>query len=986
MKYKVSVFLGLMVGILILGCAKQRPIKEVPQEVQRLEKAFFTQDDYYYKVTVTKASPDAPVTFRGDQSFGTALVRWEMTQNTLSANMVDPRYPIAEALRDPVISFPIEDHVDIELEKNADEEETHIQVETKKERAWDQRKFAKVNFAEGKILHRRALIFLKSYESLDCISEVASDLIGLEKDEDSLNIDLRKQYEIKKQNKKCSFSENSPETFSIDLRLSFLKKKPNPTFEKRLYSEAMQHKVGFFKTTVKELDRWNTNQEKDYAIHWDKTKPIVFYFSENTPNAYKPLIRSVIDNWNKTFSKEEVAGKPILELRENTGQNYGDLRYNFIVWIDEPIESGLLGFGPSVWDPYSGEIINATSFVFAGNFKHAVLRYLQDQEMKKEIEKKKAENATHSVSQNSTSLENSENFKEIEKKVMDSPYTIQNLMTKLQDETTIEGQLHALKTQGYCMFDATEMLEASADTASKEKSAEELFRMMIADTLVHEMGHNFGLRHNFMGSYDKAHYISETIHVSSVMDYLALEESEGGQPGPYDTAALSFAFTGNFDHTQNYKYCSDEQAISDPFCNRWDKGSTGSEIVEYLTRHYYDNFFSRSFRGRKKEFKDSNNNAWNHFARIVLNYFLPMREFFDYSQFVLKTGRTLYGDLLEREAKVALFTELFEASLKGYDFFDGFLRSRQFPYENALYPYKIYEDELAIRGVQIDKIAAILMLTSRNLFGLNPWYKLDANYYDAPVFQGSMILLLNTLIRQEDETLIGLLGMLHTLVETSKPQSISLGGNAIPHTELKKLFEIHRSQKTDELLTWLNSQGSSVEYVIDENEIWWAKTDDMITIYPATPTSYIQRYKHLLDTLKTAKAEDEHFQAFDLARKTYIQIFELLSEVRSANDDLSNLSRTTGLKVLKYLPTHLAIQSIEKLFTYHLPQPLQSRKAWLIEILENELKAQKEKYLSEFNQANHFSDLEMMIQSLKTKMTIIHRFYALTQNMLREEK
>jgi len=54
-------------------------------------------------------------------------------------------------------------------------------------------------------------------------------------------------------------------------------------------------------------------------------------------------------------------------LQHNLGfqwQKIGDVRYNFIYWVDKPTTAGLLGYGPSYPDPDTGEIVSAAAYVY----------------------------------------------------------------------------------------------------------------------------------------------------------------------------------------------------------------------------------------------------------------------------------------------------------------------------------------------------------------------------------------------------------------------------------------------------------------------------------------------------------------------------------------------------------------------------------------------------------------------------------------------
>jgi len=115
-------------------------------------------------------------------------------------------------------------------------------------------------------------------------------------------------------------------------------------------------------------------------------KPIVYHLSAGFPEDMKPAARVTADEWNKAFKQTVRAlkygdNRPLSEveegfiLKENSfkadgakvltrGERIGDLRYNFMAWVDEPTQVGLLGYGPSANDPLTGETIAASAFVY----------------------------------------------------------------------------------------------------------------------------------------------------------------------------------------------------------------------------------------------------------------------------------------------------------------------------------------------------------------------------------------------------------------------------------------------------------------------------------------------------------------------------------------------------------------------------------------------------------------------------------------------
>ncbi len=141
-------------------------------------------------------------------------------------------------------------------------------------------------------------------------------------------------------------------------------------------------------------------------------KPIVYYLSKGTPRDLVPVSLRLAQEWSEPFDAVAAARKPgapidhpMFILCENsdaeaqaalqidptsetacwTGspQAYcakyckrmdrphenGDIRYNFLYAVTEPLQAGLYGFGPSSADPLTGEIITASAYNYAAPMK-----------------------------------------------------------------------------------------------------------------------------------------------------------------------------------------------------------------------------------------------------------------------------------------------------------------------------------------------------------------------------------------------------------------------------------------------------------------------------------------------------------------------------------------------------------------------------------------------------------------------------------------
>lgn len=121
-----------------------------------------------------------------------------------------------------------------------------------------------------------------------------------------------------------------------------------------------------------------------------------------------------------------------------------------------------------------------------------------------------------------------------------------------------------------------------------------------SNTLVHELGHNVGLRHNFKGSNDKANYYSHEqasalgLHnipaYSSTMDYAPSMLVETPTWGLYDLAAFKFAYGRNVETLQD----SPAAAVA-PVTLPTDREPTQDELKEYAAYQSYINSFDYKY-------------------------------------------------------------------------------------------------------------------------------------------------------------------------------------------------------------------------------------------------------------------------------------------------------------------------------------------------------------------------------------------------------
>ena len=325
-----------------------------------------------------------------------------------------------------------------------------------------------------------------------------------------------------------------------------------------------QKEKGLGETTEGDL----YNQVRMIRFHTDKKENLIkWYFSKNstTDPYYLEIAREAVRIYNQAFQilTKDADKKIKVVLDETERKDLGDTRYNIInLFYAEEIgtaslvrNSILFGVAPSYVNPNTGQVLGATANIILHNllqqsfFKvKSYTRYEIFQKNKKTEE----ENKIHVVdfylrSRIEKQCEDLINFIEIQVKKY------------FKGEISPEEELQDKKLLISC--------------------AEKIYRNNVLTLILHELGHTFGLSHNFKASVDKENYydsmeemkqyfpnlsdwvwedvayleeLSEypkkLFKTSSVMDYLP-NMSAFVLPvlGKYDLAALRFLYIGQLE-------------------------------------------------------------------------------------------------------------------------------------------------------------------------------------------------------------------------------------------------------------------------------------------------------------------------------------------------------------------------------------------------------------------------------------------------------
>ncbi|CAN5443166.1 zinc-dependent metalloprotease [soil metagenome] len=344
------------------------------------------------------------------------------------------------------------------------------------------------------------------------------------------NIEITVNYGLTSQSQPSSIV---PDARSINFRVrySLIELPSTSAYVPRVFDD----KVGFFTARVKDyskparkdeyytyINRWDLKKKYPYQEISEPVKPVVYYIDRATPVEYREAIKNGILLWNKAF--EKIGFKDAIQCKimpDSASWDQEDIRYNVIRWQSSS-GSGLAGVGPSVANPFTGELLNATVMINSD-----IVRFFNTDRL------------LFGILNSKTEIQNS-NYE---------PSKVLSILKKFNKNI---GQLcdysEGLRSQAFigCLKyvidnNVTDAAELPIDYVND----------YITELVVHEVGHTLGLRHNFKASsaYTMAQisdpdFTRENAIGSSVMDYNPPNLNLPGQKqGQYWSSTL-----GNYDY------------------------------------------------------------------------------------------------------------------------------------------------------------------------------------------------------------------------------------------------------------------------------------------------------------------------------------------------------------------------------------------------------------------------------------------------------
>jgi len=692
-------FLVLVVGTALnSGCTEDRQLETLLKpEDQIMAKQDIDTEAHYLYVPLGKESSRTTLYGRAYEVGQAKVVKMRVTEFSLDVVSIEKETRFEDNLNNEklLISIPIE-HVDYRCQDDAYGECIGQEVENERI-PWDQKTFMRPNFAEATIIDTNFFAY-EFAGPTQCYQEEQKELVARSLTASALNFTIKRNYKDQLyffciRNHDLSDFTNLNWTETTSYSLVKLDEVASPDYEQTEYHPDWINTFGFFETDDYQLDvDGNASQtgEVKYMQRWNPArKEIVYYLSQSFDKPENAALKkATVESFARINQGLQEAGANFQLRLEEPDNNIdpGDLRNSMVILVDDPLASSVIGYGPSIANPLTGEVISARTIMYSGSIRKFV-RFTYDEILRRAEESKVSAPQADRSSSTILGLSQEEIIEQIKSRNFDillrdraqaqslvdlkdinslpraedvdrTPQLSQDDLADFMSSESTKDFIALLAAANKYPAEALSFGDINQDlvqevigsigelqpwenlsVANKQKILDVLTPYVWIPTLVHEIGHNLGLRHNFSGSEDDAHFYSQeelknlgvpvstdNIPYSSVMDYPKSEINALRTLGKYDIAALRFGYAGKAtledgsivdvisseptEGLENFDYCSDEGVAPNPTCNPFDEGVGLKAIANSLIDSYHDRYLRSNFRRGRANFSGMDDDGY----------------------------------------------------------------------------------------------------------------------------------------------------------------------------------------------------------------------------------------------------------------------------------------------------------------------------------------------------------------------------------------
>lgn len=752
----------------IVDRASRRPMEGITEN--NIFNSDLLDGEWFFAATVVSASPEQANSIGRDVSMdfrarSVSRIKFEKFEDSIVGQNLNTDENIATEdsvnLKD-AIAIPAE-YFDVKLDSygnivNGDFEKVDENDNRRESVDYKKRKFMKLSFAgviSAMTRSRKVIKCVNTDNGESCFEATEPGLSNSEDNADLDSLEIGSDYLAFVVYHKAE-----------KVKIRYALRKAHTPKKGRVYFKDDRKTFGFFETTRQAIlnHRYERESARERLTFLNRFYPedgkIVYYFSKTTPEHMKEAGRVSIRVWDKAFQDAGTGIRVVLD--ESKTVNLGDIRYNIINIVDTKDGARLLGYGPSIVDTESGEIISATSNIYANPFRETWIDMLRNYvrnkvgmfdntmigvsdpskmtyyksfidgklgEAAQEIPLKRTPKTNEALLElgidSKTNLErileaktevlNDQNLHIVEKPAHEGMFHYNAFDTNYEDaiseiESTcgedLSDYIEALKLEQKSNSEVTHL---DSELALLNSCADQLLEKSVVATLIHELGHNFGLRHNFVASTDTKNFIRDEngrplANTSSIMDYQPGNVRELLVPGPYDVAAVRFGYGNKVllkdgsattidtevslaSQVQNkslepvkYKYCTDQDVQrTDPLCQRHDNGTTPLEIVKNTIDAFNASYTLYGHRYDRAWGPSSARFAVSHFQRT----FAALKKIHDQWRYHLReftTESNQYLDIYDNERYKAVVEEMKNAGGRFTELYNKYYEASDLAY------------------------------------------------------------------------------------------------------------------------------------------------------------------------------------------------------------------------------------------------------------------------------------------------------------------